>query len=565
MVNKEYLGDQTGESSRGNLPFLHDKKRGFLMLRVSDRKQAIKYGPDAQRAEAYQGAKESPVPMELSRDREAFWIETASGWNRKQFNNEMTKRLEEFRRGEWDVLVFPRVDRETRFLAGSFEELNQLLKAGVPIYFAKHRLLLRQGDSEAFDSYLEHVRDARAYIKVLKANTGGGRMQAMEAGRIPSGWGPKGLTGYDWKDGRFIKNTVGPAVEFMLRQYLEGYSESAIMFQLKERAFLTKAGRPFAQSTVSKVLHHARWYAGIITWRGREFQGIIEPIITEEEAKRILARLSRNTTWRSAYGRAHWWTGRVGCGLCHRRISISKSHGCRCNGRDYRISDPCDAPCFGFDAFQKTVSDALRLTLSHPQAIFEQICEQMESREREMAFLASELKEKRERLTEIEHRLERLSHQHELGIISDAQLLERSSGVARDAKEMQARVRELEDILSAPAQFSTDIAGGLAKDFQNAFHLSEGTPQARFLSTAAVIAAKWVDDLGMLGTIPHEDTWQRLAEKLNLHMLVYPPEREKIDGQLVKATLRISGEFTPGTNSRVGGASLEAATASTLS
>ena len=37
---------------------------------------------------------------------------TASGWNRKQFNNEMTKRLEEFRRGEWDVLVFPRVEGE---------------------------------------------------------------------------------------------------------------------------------------------------------------------------------------------------------------------------------------------------------------------------------------------------------------------------------------------------------------------------------------------------------------------------------------------------------------------
>jgi len=396
------------------------------------------YGPDAQRAEAYQGAKECQIPLEISRDREAFWVETASGWNRKHFNSEMAKRLEEFRRGQWDVLVFPRVDRETRFLAGSFEELNHLLKAGIPIYFAKHRLLLRQGDSEAFDAYLEHVRDARAYIKVLKSNIGGGRIQAMEAGRIPSGWGPKGLTGYDWKDGCFVKNTVGPAVEFMLRQYLEGYSESAIMLQLKKQGFVTRDGRPFAQSTVSKVLHHAHWYAGVITWKGREFRGLIESMITKEEAERILARLSRNTTFRTAFGRAHWWTGRVGCGLCHRRVSISKSHGCRCNGRDYRIPDPCNAPCFGFDAFQKTVSDALRITLSHPQAIFEQICQQIESRQREMAFLDSELKEKRERLTEINHRLKRLSHQHELGIISDAQLLERSSGVTRDAKEMQA-------------------------------------------------------------------------------------------------------------------------------
>ncbi len=565
MANNEYPGNQIGKTIHGSLPLLHDKKRGFLMLRVSDRKQASKYGPDVQRAEAYQGAKESPIPLELSSDREAFWVETASGWNRKHFNNEMTKRLEEFHRGEWDVLVFPRVDRETRFLAGSFEELNRLLKADVPIYFAKHRLLLRQGDSEAFDTYLEHVRDARAYIKVLKANTGGGRAQAMEAGHIPSGWGSKGLTGYDWKNGQFTKNSVSPAVEFMLRQYLEGYSESAIMMQMKKRGLFTNAEKPFAQSTVSKVLHHARWYAGIITWKGKEFRGLIEPLITEEESERIIARLSRNTTWRTAFGRAHWWTGRVICGVCQRRVSISKSHGCRCNGRDYRIPDPCAAPCFGFDAFRKTVSDALRLTLSHPQAIFEQICEQMESREREMTFLTSELKEKTERLVDIERRLERLSHQHEMGILNDVNLLERSSGVARDAKEMRARVRELEEILSAPDRLSLETDGLLVKDFQDAFHLTEGTPQARFISTATAIAAGWVDDLGVPGTIPHDETWQRLAEKLNLRMLVYPPDQNEIDGQPVKATLRITGEFAPGAGAQVVGAGVQTATVSTPS
>lgn len=565
MINEKYVGGKTDQNVPLDSSLVHNKKRAFLMLRVSDRKQASKYGPDAQRAEAYQGAKESPIPMEISPDREAFWVETASGWNRKQFNSEMAKRLEEFHRGEWDVLVFPRVDRETRFLAGSFEELNHLLKAGVPIYFAKHRLLLRQGDSEAFDTYLEHVRDARAYIKVLKANTGGGRTQAMKAGRILSGWGPKGLTGYDWKDGRFVRNAVCPAVEFMLRQYLEGYSETAIMFQLRERGFRTKLGTLIGQSTVSKVLHHARWHAGIITWKGKDFRGLIEPIITEEEAERILARLSRNTTFRTAFGRAHWWTGRVRCGLCNGSYSLSKSHGCRCSGNDYRLPNRCFAPCLGFEAFQRATSDALRLTLSHPQAIFEQICEQMENQEREMAFLADELKEKKERLAEIETRLARLSHQHELGIIDDAQLLERSSGVARDAKEMRARVRELEDILSAPDWLGTDTASGLARDFQNAFRLSDGTPQARLLSAATSVAVGVVDDLGLPGAIPHEDTWRRLAEKLNLRMTVYPPEQAEIEGQRVKATLRISGEFAPGAASRVNGAGIETATASTLS
>ncbi len=558
MTNKEYPGDQTGLNNQG-------KKLAFLMLRVSDRKQANKYGPDAQRAEAYQGAKDSPIPLEISRDREAFWVETASGWNRKHFNSEMAKRLGEFQRGEWDVLVFPRVDRETRFLAGSFEALSQLLRAGVPIYFAKHHLVLRQGDSEAFDTYFDLVKEARAYIKVLKSNTMGGRQQAMEAGHIPSGFGGKGLTGYDWVGGRFVKNNVAPAVEFMQRHYLEGYSESAIMFQLKKEGFLTKAGRPFAQGTVSKVLHHARWYAGVIKYSGKEFRGLIDPIITEEEAERIEDRLSRNTTWRTAYGRAHWWTGRVRCGLCLRSVSISQSHGCRCGARDYRAPDPCPAPFLGFRAFQLGVNNALRLTLSHPEAMFEQICEQIEGWQKEMAFLAGELKDKRERLANINHRLERLSRQHELGVLDDARLSERTHDVIRDRKETESRVRELDNILSSPAPWNVGRDDGLVRECLDAFHLRQGSPERNFMSAVATIATEWVEDLGGSGSMPNEETWKRLAEKLDLSMLIYPPEEKEVKGQPVKATVRITGRFPIGAGTQVVGAGVETATVSTLS
>jgi len=541
------------------------KKRAFLMLRVSDRKQANKYGPAAQRAEAYEGGKECLIPLDFSPDREAFWTETASSWNRKQFNIEMAKRLEEFHRREWDVLVFPRVDRETRFLAGSFEALSQMLRASIPIFFAKHNLLLRQGDSEAFDTYFDLVKDARAYIKVLKTNTAGGRAQAMLAGRIPTGWGPKGLTGYDWKDGRFVKNKVTPAVVYMLRRYLEGYSESSIMFQLKREGYLTKAERPFAQSTVSKVLHHARWYAGFIKYKDKEFAGLIEPIITEEEAERIEERLSRNTTWRTAYGRAHWWTGRVFCGICQRRVSISKSHGCRCNGRDSRIPEPCAAPCLGFEAFQMALSDSLRLTLSHPEVMFEQICEQVDGWEKEKSFLASELSDKREKLATIDSRLERLSRQHEMGILDEVQLVERTSEIARDRKGMQGRIRELEDILSSPDPWKLGRDDGLVNECLDAFKLQEGSSERNFMSAVTTIVADWVGDLGTPGEIPEEETWQRISERSNLRVSVYPPDEEEIDGQPLKATLRITGEFSPNAGVELVGAGIQAATASTRS
>lgn len=543
----------------------YGKRHAFLMLRVSGRKQASKYGPDAQRAEAYEGAKQCPISLEFSPAREAFWIETASGWNRKHFNTEMAKRLEEFRRGEWDVLVFPRVDRETRFLAGSFDALSQLLRVGVPIYFAKHHLLLRQGDSEAFDTYFDLVREARAYIKVLKANTEGGKLQAMEAGRIPSGWGPKGLTGYDWKDRQFVKNSAASGVETTLHLYLEGRSQSAITRELRKRRLFTVDGKLFGQGTVSKVLHHARWYAGIVTWKGKEFKGLIEPLITEKEAELIQARLSENKSRLTAYGRAHWWTGRVLCSLCQKRFSISKSHGCRCNGRDDRLPEPCSAPTMGFKAFLQSVSDALRFTLSHPQTIFEQVSQQLESQEREMAFLLAELKEKEERLSDVNHRLERLSRQHEMGILSDAELLERSSQVAREGKEIEARVSALRRLLSTPNPWSPNGIADLVEEFQRPFHLPEGSPSACFMSAVTTIATRWVDDLGMPGTMPVDETWQRLAERLNLHILVYPPEEAEVRSETVKATLRMSGEFPLVAATEVTGAGMQAATVTTPS
>ena len=71
---EEYRGKGEGVVGPGNSYHSGGKKRAFLMLRVSDKKQATKYGPDAQRMEAYQGAKDCPIPLELSRGREAFWV-----------------------------------------------------------------------------------------------------------------------------------------------------------------------------------------------------------------------------------------------------------------------------------------------------------------------------------------------------------------------------------------------------------------------------------------------------------------------------------------------------------
>ena len=130
---------------------------------------------------------------------------------------------------------------------------------------------------------------------------------------------------------------------------------------------------------------------------------------------------------------------------------------------------------------------------------------------------------------------------------------------------MQARVRELENILSSPAPWNLGRDGSLVRECLDAFELHEGSPERNFMSAVTTIAAKWMDDLGMPGTLPQEETWQRIAEKSNLRVSVYPPEEYEIAGQQLKATLRITGEFSPCAGTQVVGAGVQAATASTLS
>jgi hypothetical protein len=197
--------------------------------------------------------------------------------------------------------------------------------------------------------------------------------------------------------------------------------------------------------------------------------------------------------------------------------------------------------------------------------MFEQICEQMEGWEKEIAFLTAELRDKRQRLAEIDHRLERLSRQHEMGILDDIQLMERTSEIAWDRKELQARVRDLENILSSPTPWNLGRDDSLVRECLDAFDLHEGSPERNFMSAVATITAKWVDDLGMPGTLPQEEIWQRIAEKSNLHVSIYPPEENEIAGQRLKATLRITGEFSPSAGTQVVGAGVQAATASTPS
>ena len=110
--------------------------KAIAVIRCSSKPQFEKYGPSSQLRDVEEGLQHfQNGRVELCQTIEIQ--EPASGWNRKKWELTMRQCLEAYKRGEADMIVFPRVDRETRFLAGSFATLLEVVKAGILVYFAQ--------------------------------------------------------------------------------------------------------------------------------------------------------------------------------------------------------------------------------------------------------------------------------------------------------------------------------------------------------------------------------------------------------------------------------------------
>ncbi|NVM21757.1 MAG: hypothetical protein HWN68_08255, partial [Desulfobacterales bacterium] len=163
---------------------------GLVTGRCSSKPQVDKYGPGVQIAQAGEGAKHFPKgELKLLPELSIFIQEPASGWVRKRWEDAMDNILELFRQGKIQVVVFPRVNRETRFLAGSFGKLMEMVRSGLLVYFAQERLLLDPEDTQSIQAYTIEAIKAQGFIDALKRDCLPARADAAERGEIPSGFG----------------------------------------------------------------------------------------------------------------------------------------------------------------------------------------------------------------------------------------------------------------------------------------------------------------------------------------------------------------------------------------
>jgi len=236
-------------------------KKTFVIIRVSAEDQLKGYGPDVQWFEDV--LPNAPLlGLEVNEILKRVIQEPATSWERSRFESVVREALDYYRRGEIEALLFPRVDRETRFIFGSFPLLAEVVQAGLEVYFARERLRLDPNDPESVERYLSKATQAQAYVETMRLNTmRGRRRRAVQDNMMPTG---RSKWAHDYhcyrKDSHRIPDassgryTVNPERAAWVRKWADWILVDGVSINKCCWRMLKEAGIKIHRSTIVDVL-----------------------------------------------------------------------------------------------------------------------------------------------------------------------------------------------------------------------------------------------------------------------------------------------------------------------
>jgi hypothetical protein len=162
-------------------------KKALTIIRVSRKDQLKGYGPDVQWLDDV--LPNAPIlGLEVSEELKRVIQEPATGWDRDRFQEAVREGLRYYHEGKITALLFPRVDRETRFVFGSFPLLCEVIRAGLEVYFARDLFRLDPFDTDSVQKYMNKAIQAQAYTEEwTKTSADAKRKRAENDHMMPTG------------------------------------------------------------------------------------------------------------------------------------------------------------------------------------------------------------------------------------------------------------------------------------------------------------------------------------------------------------------------------------------
>jgi site-specific DNA recombinase len=311
-------------------------KRAVLYLRVSSRGQLETDYDDDGLSIAAQRERCSAKAAEYDAAVVDEYIERAESakTNQRPELNNMLRRIKEQR--DIDYVICWKVDRFARNRRDDANMLFEIELAGARLISATENIdqtpagRLMHGMLASFAEYYSRNL-ANEVLKGLteKAKRGGtpgrARLGYLNDGeQLPQGGEVRTVT---------IDPQRGPIIRWAFETYATGlYSLTDMVALLDARGLRTRGDRrrgpqPLALSSIHNMLSCA-YYAGIVTYRGKQYPGRHEPLITQELFDKVQAVLqAHNHAGERDRTHQHYLKGTIRCGTCGCRLVYSQNNG----------------------------------------------------------------------------------------------------------------------------------------------------------------------------------------------------------------------------------------------
>jgi len=384
------------------------------------------------------------------------WViqESATSWERTKFEMAVREALSLYGNGEIEALLFPRVDRETRFLFGSIPLLAEVVKSGLRVYFAREKLMLDPDDLDSIERYLSKATQAQAYIQTMKLNTGRAKKKLVRAGKLPQGTGT-GLYGYDWDRSnkkRVINSTEEEIVRGIFTRVAAGDSMVSIARSLNERGIPTKGStseqRKLWHSLTIRRMVRNSGYVGQTYFNNTLLEDVTPAIMSEELYQAANAELDKPKARTGRPKNDYLLRHHAYCALCGKPLvghclnKIYRYYQCS-NARPFENKQKqCSARYIRAGELEDTVWARTKDILSKPEIILDQIQEHLiaVTDHSNIAMIEADITQLEKNLGQYEKRRSNLLEAIELGEFSRDEILDRLNKIKRlsleDAKKL---------------------------------------------------------------------------------------------------------------------------------
>ena len=319
---------------------------------------------------------------------------------------------------------------------------------------------------------------------------------------------------------------------------------------LKTRETPMRPARPLVVRHVHHLLHN-RFYLGLFSWGGVEYQGNHEPLISIEVFARVQALLhSRNQAGDRPQKHPHYLKGTIFCARCGSRMIFSrnKGHGgtydyFTCIGRHQKRSD-CDLPYISVDDIEIKIAsyyDSIVIDQATVKSIYRHLLKAAKRRNSKVQLM---VKRERKRVLDLEAERRKLLKAHLAGAVPLELMQEEQTRIALELANAGALLVNAEvhwDELERNLECALEITTRLGEAYRLA------TSQVRRYMNQALFEEIGVD---VDGTI----TYARLAEPFRsfnddeflkwLEQEMVNPEPTKAQGSNMDLLVEVMG-FEP--------------------